>query len=786
MKRHLALLTLAMVATGCERPTAPTATVPGPAVTQPARLVRPSVCDPIINNRIQFSGFEWFVGGTANPDAPDQGTTQFSRPNVCVNNGTLYLTLYRTDDIVWWQGAQIQLAADAPDQFARLGKGEYQVEIDSLPASLGTNSVLGFFLYGGTSDHDEIDVELSRAWGASTPLQYVVWPAAGQNGSRVSDLAPVNWNDMVASTRHRFEWQAGHVDFASFATPNGPPGSLLKSATIAAPSVAVPQQPLMPMLNFWMWADTGDIRTIGGKKPKACGNKHAGGCGEWTIAIRSVSLPVVIRSQSPTSLSGPAGWTHPLGMRIADSLGHGLPNAIVDIAIAGGGSAVGPTLSGTTAHTDAQGLLDVSWTLGSTPSQTLTASVRNSSSSARQVVYIATIPPPPIPTTFVEDFSDGNFTSNPTWTPSYPPVGSTILDASSGALRIYRAGAGGSGQGLDLQTPLNIPVTASTALSFDVKVVSSSVANGCGFNCTEYPGMVQVTLDLSGGGKQDLWFAYNNDGGLTQVYPGGVGYSGGPIQIVANGNAPTNQWLLNETHRIQQYAPTAVRITSIRLQGAGWDFESWFDNLRIAPLGTLVFEDDFSTDLSHWVEKDPDGLGSWTIQNQELIGDYNIGCGSPGCHQTQLVLADALQPGNANWRMEVKAGLVQAYCCYNGGAIANLAKFALWVSDSEKEIFEVGSAWVGTPAPSSFNAVYVYHQAYAWHAISGAPLQTVAQWVPGDWQTGALEKRGDVYSVYFNGTLLYSTTRTFSSAPKIGLQTYGTVRMDDFKLYSIP
>jgi hypothetical protein len=117
--------------------------------------------------------------------------------------------------------------------------------------------------------------------------------------------------------------------------------------------------------------------------------------------------------------------------------------------------------------------------------------------------------------------------------------------------------------------------------------------------------------------------------------------------------------------------------------------------------------------------------------------------------------------------------------------MVNLGKFALWVSDSEKEIFEVGGGWQGLVAPTTSDFAYVYHQAYPWHAI-GAPNLSVATWLPSQWQTAALEKVGNEYRVYFNGVLLYSANRTFSSAPRIGLQTYGRVRMDDFKLYILP
>ncbi len=213
--------------------------------------------------------------------------------------------------------------------------------------------------------------------------------------------------------------------------------------------------------------------------------------------------------------------------------------------------------------------------------------------------------------------------------------------------------------------------------------------------------------------------------------------------------------------------------------------------------GTLVYSDDFSSGLGNWVEIDPDGLGSWTIQNGELFGDYNIGCGAVPCKQTQLLLADALQPvnnGYSNWRMEVQSGLVQAYCCFNNGAIVNLGKFVLYVSDTEKEPFDIGWVWnFGVQPPLSLTSALVSHQSYPWAQV-GYVTQTVPSWNPHQWQTAILEKVGNQYTAYFkgnsdqspNGVQMYSVSRTFSGPVKIGFSTYGGVRMDNFKLYRLP
>lgn len=202
------------------------------------------------------------------------------------------------------------------------------------------------------------------------------------------------------------------------------------------------------------------------------------------------------------------------------------------------------------------------------------------------------------------------------------------------------------------------------------------------------------------------------------------------------------------------------------------------------PQPALLYADDFSNGLGNWLSV---GGGSWSTPNNELIGDYNIGCGSITCSQADLLLIDPLQPGNRNWRMEVKSNRVEAYCCYNGGAQANFAKFSVFVSANEKDDFEVGNSWVPeSVTPATTDSLWFGLQAYyPWHWIGNGYL-VVPTWQTDQWQTAALEKRGNQLTLYWNGIQVYTVTRSYSSAPKVGLHTYGKVRMDDFKLYALP
>ncbi len=200
----------------------------------------------------------------------------------------------------------------------------------------------------------------------------------------------------------------------------------------------------------------------------------------------------------------------------------------------------------------------------------------------------------------------------------------------------------------------------------------------------------------------------------------------------------------------------------------------------------LIFSDAFSADLGNWVAR---GGGNWTINsNNELVGDYDIGCGSSGCPQAQLLIADQFQPallGIPNWRLVVRSGPQLAYCCYNGGAIVNLAKFSLWISDSQKDAMDVGGAWQGTVLPASMSTAFAAHQTYPWVQLAYETV-SVPVWHPSEWQEVALEKRGNQYTVFFNGVQLYQVTRTFAQEPRVGFSTYGAVRLDDARLYRLP
>lgn len=173
---------------------------------------------------------------------------------------------------------------------------------------------------------------------------------------------------------------------------------------------------------------------------------------------------------------------------------------------------------------------------------------------------------------FSEAFSNNTF-DNP-WIKIPAAIGTTDYNLNNNELEIVRTGSNGFGLSSLISENVSINVNDSTNISFDIKVISSSVRNGCGDLCTEFPGNIMLTVKDVNGNLSQIWFSYNNDGGSSHD-------PANNWKIIANGNAPTNEWLRNQTFRIRDYYSNTVEITQISIGGVGWDFDSFYDNINI-------------------------------------------------------------------------------------------------------------------------------------------------------------------------------------------------------------
>jgi len=197
----------------------------------------------------------------------------------------------------------------------------------------------------------------------------------------------------------------------------------------------------------------------------------------------------------------------------------------------------------------------------------------------------------------------------------------------------------------------------------------------------------------------------------------------------------------------------------------------------------VLYSDDFSRGLANWTMR---GGGSWSIVDDRLVGEYDIGCGSVFCSQSQLLLVDEFQPAVADWRAEIQFTEVRYPYSAAYDLTYAVATFSLWVSDSEKDQIWVGYDVRNTPMPPSLDEVYVLHQrGMPWAHLRTAPADQVPSWIPSGLNTAALEKRGNQYKVFFNGLEMYSFTGAYSTTPKIGFNVYGKNVLDNFVLTAL-
>jgi len=215
---------------------------------------------------------------------------------------------------------------------------------------------------------------------------------------------------------------------------------------------------------------------------------------------------------------------------------------------------------------------------------------------------------------FSDNFDDGDYTANPSWSVYNNPGCGTLTSFSvqAGALRFSRAGAGGCFGEAFVFYRLNTDISSGARINFDVRVSSRSLPCGGQSGWGEMPAFVWLVLRLVNGDTVNLRYAYC----YGSLYPGfpSNDYSDSRTKQFGFG-APQDVWQLGRSFRIQDAWPLATTLIEIRIGGSGWDFESWFDNIAV-----MATQSGFSDDFND---------GNYTVNPRWNLYSYP-GCGTFG------------------------------------------------------------------------------------------------------------------------------------------------------------
>ena len=177
---------------------------------------------------------------------------------------------------------------------------------------------------------------------------------------------------------------------------------------------------------------------------------------------------------------------------------------------------------------------------------------------------------------FAEDFDDEDYSNNPIWQPDIRQACALDLPQVSienGVLKVLELTAGSCGTNASIEINLNIPLSDSTKIKFDVRPVYSSVDEGAGWLDVEYPVYIILWLTDINNRFLRLRFGYN--------YRGGESFYEKDNISIAFPNCGQNAWLRNEVFTLKNYFPDAVSINKLEVGGSGWDYEGYIDNISI-------------------------------------------------------------------------------------------------------------------------------------------------------------------------------------------------------------
>jgi len=206
-----------------------------------ALMVAPALAE---SPTVSFSGYDWLVrtyGGGPGPN-------EWRAANVTVDEAGLHLAIARDGDV--WTAAEVVMLGPP------LGFGTYEFTLAGDLEALAPNIVIGLFNFPGSeavgpAGTNEIDIELTQ-WGSPRNphrLNWTVYPAFAGDTAAHTDAA---FAATAAVTTHRFVWRSTEIAYSSFdGPPEGEPAARWTYAP-PDPARAIPQQPLVVHVNFWL------------------------------------------------------------------------------------------------------------------------------------------------------------------------------------------------------------------------------------------------------------------------------------------------------------------------------------------------------------------------------------------------------------------------------------------------------------------------------------------------------------------------------------------------------
>lgn len=157
--------------------------------------------------KINFSGFEWYVRQTTNPEGPMNNLFGGAGTSVdMLPDGSLRLSITYQEGK--WYAAEVWTTKS-------LGYGTYTFRIRTPLAQLHPDLIFGAFTYSRALaySHREIDIEFS-AWGKDTRAlqgQYVIQPY-----NRAANLRVFPASKFLGPSTLQFVWLPDRIEFATW------------------------------------------------------------------------------------------------------------------------------------------------------------------------------------------------------------------------------------------------------------------------------------------------------------------------------------------------------------------------------------------------------------------------------------------------------------------------------------------------------------------------------------------------------------------------------------------